>query len=284
MHSGRINDGQGGEIVGCQRVNDPTDTNASHQFNPNVVPADQKGVYPTAVNAAWFQQQRKRDGVSTGVQWKPNDGFELNFTGLYVTEKFNNFNQSHYGEWSNNAKDATALGFNNGVATTGSYGPGAPTYLDGYERDSTVNTGTAQLRADWYGDGWTASGQIGYTGSTGGSEGIWSTQFKNNGGFDYVLDGQHPQINFNNGGTPSLINGGGYSHAPTYDRERYFQADFAHDVSWGPFNQIETGIKATNHLDGQDAYTSNFIGLDKTGYPLSAIAGGGTPRGFLDGM
>ena len=285
MHSDRIIDRQGTEVFGYQRVNDPTDTHPElHTFNPGVVSPDQKGVYPTAVNTAWFQQQRKRDGVSTGVQWKPNEGFELNFTGLYVTEKFNNFNQSHYGEWSNNAKDATALGFDNGIATSGTYGAGAPTYLDGYERDSTVNTGSAQLRADWYGDGWTASSQVGYTGSTGGSEGIWSAQFKNNSGYDFNLDGQHPQINFNNGGSPSLINGGGYSHAPTYDRERYFQADFAHDVSWGPFNQIETGIKATNHLDGQDAYSSNFVGLEKTGFPLSAIAGGGTPSGFLDGL
>nr|WP_250877980.1 TonB-dependent receptor [Luteibacter anthropi] len=288
MHSDRIIDRQGTEVFGYQRVNDPTDTNASHQFDPAVVPKNQQGVYPTAVNTAWFQQERKRDGVSTGVQWKPNDGFELNFTGLYVTEKFNNFNQSHYGEWSGSAKDATQLGFDNGVATSGTYGPNAATYLDGYERESTVNTGTAQLRADWYGDGWTASSQIGYTGSTGGSAGIYNAQFKSLGGYTYNLDGQHPQINFNNGDNPnqSLINGAGYSHAPSYDRERYFQADFAHDVSWGPFNQIETGIKATNHLDGQDAYSSNFPNdvLAASGMPLSSIAGGGTPSGFLDGL
>ncbi|HXO99358.1 MAG TPA: TonB-dependent receptor [Luteibacter sp.] len=286
MHSDRIIDRQGTEVFGYQRVNDPTDTNPDHQFNPAVVSPDQKGVYPTAVNTAWFQQRRTRDGVSTGLQWKPNSGFELNFTGLYVTEKFNNFNQSHYGEWSGSAKDATALGFTNGVATSGSYGPGASTYLDGYERDSVVNTGTANLRADWYGDGWTASSQVGYTGSTGGSEGIWNAQFQGFGGFNWGLDGQHPQINYNNPDNPSQMNlhGIGYSYAPSYDRERYFQADFAHDVSWGPLNQIEVGIKATNHLDGQDAYASRFGPTDGTGSNLAAFNGGGTPSGFLDGL
>lgn len=286
MHSDRIIDRQGTEIFGYQRVNDPTDTNPDHQFNPAVVPADAKGVYPTAINTAWFQQRRTRDGVSTGLQWKPNDAFELNFTGLYVTEKFNNFNQSHYGEWSGSAANATALGFNNGVATSGSYNANTSTYLDGYERDSTVNTGVAQLRADWFGDGWTASSQIGYTGSTGGSDGIWNMQFQGFGGFDWNLKGQHPQINYNSADDASamLAHGAGYSYAPSYDRERYFQADFAHDVSWGPLNQIEVGIKATNHLDGQDAYAARLPSQDGSGVSLADFANGGTPSGYLDGL
>ncbi len=286
MHSDRIIDRQGTEIFGYQRVNDPTDTNPDHQFNPAVVPPDAKGVYPTAINTAWFQQRRTRDGVSTGLQWKPNDAFELNFTGLYVTEKFNNFNQSHYGEWSGSAANATALGFNNGVATSGSYNANTSTYLDGYERDSTVNTGVANLRADWFGDGWTASSQIGYTGSTGGSDGIWNTQFQGFGGFDWNLKGQHPQINYNNADNPAamLLHGAGYSYAPSYDRERYFQADFSHDVSWGPLNQIEVGIKATNHIDGQDAYAARLPSQDGSGLSLSDFSHGGTPSGYLDGL
>ncbi|UPG91199.1 TonB-dependent receptor [Luteibacter aegosomaticola] len=286
MHSDRIIDRQGTEIFGYQRVNDPTDTNPDHQFNPSVVSPNQQGVYPTAVNTAWFQQRRTRDGVSTGLQWKPNDAFELNFTGLYVTEKFNNFNQSHYGEWSGSAANATALGFNNGVATSGSYNANTSTYLDGYERDSTVNTGVAQLRADWFGDGWTASSQIGYTGSTGGSDGIYNMQFQGFGGFNYNLDGQHPQINYNTPDNPSamLAHGAGYSYAPSYDRERYFQADFAHDVQWGPLNQIEVGIKATNHIDGQDGYQATLPTQDGNGLSLANFANGGTPSGFLNGL
>ncbi|MDF4002776.1 TonB-dependent receptor [Luteibacter sp. PPL552] len=289
MHSDRIIDRQGTEIFGYQRANDPTDTNPNHQFAPGVVPADQQPTYPTAINTAWFQQKRKRDGVSTGLQWKPNDAFELNFTGLYVTEKFDNYNQSRYGDWSSSAPYATSASVNHGVITNANYGPLAPTYLDGYERESKVNTGAAQLRADWYGDGWTASSQIGYTGSTGGSEGIWNAQFKSLGGYNWNLAGEHPQINYNFPDNPSAatINGLGFSRAPTYDRERYFQADFAHDVSWGPLNQIEVGVKATNHYNGQDAYASRFPSLASMGVgglTLADWAGGQTPDGYLGGL
>jgi iron complex outermembrane receptor protein len=286
MHSDRIIDRQGTEIFGYQQANDPTDTNPDHQFAPGVVPPNAKGVYPTAINTALFQQERKRDGVSTALQWKPNSGFELNFNGLYVKEKFNNYNQSRYGDWSGSAADANALNFTNGVATSGSYGAGAPTYLDAYSRISTVTTGSAQLRADWYGDGWTASSQIGYTGSTGGSDGIYNAQFQGFGGYDWDLKGQHPQINFNSPNDPSqmLAHGAGYSYAPSYDRERYFQADFAHDVSWGPLNQIEVGVKATNHLDGQTGYAAQIPSPDGSGVSLADVAGGGTPSGYLDGL
>ena len=289
MHSDRIIDRQGTEIFGYQRANDPTDTNPNHQFAPGVVPADQQPTYPTAINTAWFQQRRKRDGVSTGVQWKPNDSFELNFTGLYVTEKFDNYNQSRYGDWSSSAPYATSASVNNGVITNASYGPEAPTYLDGYERESKVNTGTAQLRADWHGDGWNASSQIGYTGSTGGSEGIWNAQVKTLGGYDWNLAGEHPQINYHFADDPSqaVLNGVGFSRAPTYDRERYFQADFSHDVAWGPLNQIEVGVKATNHYNGQDAYAARFPSLADMGIAgntLADFAGGQTPDGFLGGL
>nr|WP_238480977.1 TonB-dependent receptor [Dyella telluris] len=286
MHSDRVIQREGTEIFGYQRANDPTDTDPNHQFAPGVVPPGQTGVYPTAINTALFKQERKRDGVSTGIQWKPNQSFELNFTGLYVTEKFDNFNQSRYGDWSGSAPEATALNFNNGVATSGSYGAGAPTYLDGYERFSKVNTGTAQLRADWHGDGWNASSQLGYTSSTGGSQGIYNVQFRGYGGYNWNLNGQNPQINYNASNDPSemLAHGAGFSYAPSYDKERYFQADFNHDLNWGPLNEIEVGIKASNHYNGQTGYQANIASLDGSGVSLADLAGGNTPSGYLDGL
>lgn len=286
MHSDRVIQREGTEIFGYQRANDPTDTDPNHQFAPGVVPPGQTGVYPTAINTALFKQERKRDGVSTGIQWKPNQSFELNFTGLYVTEKFDNYNQSRYGDWSGSAPDATALNFNNGVATSGSYGAGAPTYLDGYERYSKVNTGTAQLRADWHGDGWNASSQIGYTSSTGGSQGIYNVQFRGYGGYNWNLNGQNPQINYNAANDPSqmLAHGAGFSYAPSYDKERYFQADFNHDLSWGPLNEIEVGIKASNHYNGQTGYQASIPTQDGSGVSLADLNGGGTPSGYLDGL
>ena len=286
MHSDRIIQREGTEIFGYQRANDPADTDPNHQFSPAVVPPGTTGVYPTAINTALFKQERKRDGVSTDLQWKPSEAFELNFTGLYVTEKFNNYNQSRYGDWSGSAPDATALNFTNGVATSGSYGAGAPTYLDGYERFSKVNTGSAQLRADWHGNGWNASSQIGYTSSTGGSQGIYNVQFRGYGGYDWNLNGLNPQINFNSPNDPSqmLAHGAGFSYAPSFDKERYFQADFNHDLNWGPLNEIEVGIKASNHYNGQTGYAATIPTQDGSGVSLADLAGGNTPGGYLDGL
>ena len=286
MHSDRVIHREGTEVFGYQEAGDPTDTDPNHQFSPSVLPPGTKAVYPTAINTALFEQERKRDGVSTDIQWKPNQAFELNFTGLYVTEKFNNFNQSHYGDWSGSAPDATALNVSNGVASSGSYGAGAPTYLDGYERFSKVNTGTAQLRADWHGDGWNASSQLGYTSSSGGSQGIYNAQFQGFGGYNWNLDGQHPQINFNspNDASAMLAHGAGYSYAPSYDKERYFQADFNHDLALGPLNEIEVGIKASNHYNGQTGYAALIPSPDGSGVSLADVAGGNTPSGYLDGL
>lgn len=282
MHQDKVIQREGTEIFGYQDFSDP-----SHPFPPGVVPPGTQGVYPTAINTALFKQERKRDGVSAALQWKPSEAFELNFDGLYVTEKFDNFNQSHYGEWSGSSADATAVTVNNGVADSGSYGPGAPTYLDGYLRDSKTKTGSLHLRADWHGDGWNASGQVGYTSATGGSQGIYNMQFRNDGGFDYTLNGKHPQINYHFDPTdPSIqeARGVGLNFAPTYDKERYIQFDFAHDVDWGPLNQIEAGIKSTNHSNGQHSYNAQFDSLEGSGVTLADLAGGMTPGGYLDGL
>ncbi|GAA0681449.1 TonB-dependent receptor [Dyella marensis] len=287
MHSDRIIHREGTEIFGYQRANDPNDTDPNHQFPASVVPPGSSFTYPTAINTALFTQHRKRDGVATGIQWKPNQSFELNLTGLYVTEKFDNYNQSRYGDWSGSAPAATSVNVANGVATGGSYGASAPTYLDGYERFSKVNTGALQLRADWHGEGWNASSQIGYTNSSGGSQGIYSLQFRGYGGYNWNLAGEHPQINYNTDPTDAsqmLAHGAGFSRAPSYDRERYFQADFSHDVALGPFNTVELGVKSSNHFNGQTNYAASIPTLDNSGVTLANLQGGMTGSNYLDGL
>lgn len=282
MHQDKVIHREGTEIFGYQDLNDP-----QHPFPAGVLPAGTKGVYPTAINTGLFTQERKRNGVSAALQWKPNDAFELNFDGLYVTEKFNNFNQSHYGDWSGSSADATSITVQNGIATAGSYNANAPTYLDGYLRESKVNTGSAHLRADWHGNGWNASSQAGYTSATGGSQGIYNMQFQSFGGYDYTLDGKHPQLNYHGDTTDpttQLAHGAGLNFAPSYDKERYFQFDFDHDVQWGPLTQILVGVKSTNHYNGQNSYNAHFDSLDGSGVSLAGLNGGNISGDYLDGL
>ncbi len=173
MHSQRLLRRDGVEIFGYDNV-------AGAAFPPAVV-GNNTGVFPTSINTALFQQTRKRDGCSAALQWKPDSEFELNLTGPYVKESFDNYNQSRYGYWGSNPGDAQALGFENGVATSGTFGDQSNTYLDGYLRNSEVTTGSIHLRTDWHGDGWNASSQVGYTSSQGGAERIYGIQIPQSG-------------------------------------------------------------------------------------------------------
>ncbi len=277
MHSEKVLRRDGVEIFGYDDV-------AGANFPADVV-AGNSGQFPTSLNTALFQQTRKRDGITAALQWKPDSDFELNLTGLYVKESFDNYNQSRYAYWGSNTADATALGFQNGVATSGSFGDQSATYLDGYLRRSEVKTGSINLRADWHGDGWNASSQVGYTSSTGGADRIYGAQFASYGGYDYAIDQQNTSIDYALDPTdPShmQLHTTSASHSPQYDKERYLQLDFDRSVEWGPFTQILTGIKLTNHSTGQSAYSSTWTIDDGTS--LSQFYGGGTPSGYLSGI
>ncbi len=293
MHDDRVVNRQGTEVFGYQKTYDPSDANSmpgqgngSHIFPTNLVPPGQQVTYPTSTNTAWFQQERKRDGVAGALEWKPSESFDLNLNGLYSEDKLNNFNQSRYAYWGDNAPDATAVTIKNGLMTGASYDGNAPTHLDGYYRNSKVKTGDLNLHADWHGDGWSASSQIGYTTSRGGSDGIYLLSFKTLAPYSYTLDGHNPLVTYQTPGTnteAAKLDAQGLNFAPSYDKERYAQFDFTKDVSWGPFNQIQAGIKAANHYNGQTDYNANLPPTN-TALNLGQFAGGNTPSDFLDGL
>ena len=57
---------------------------------------DPDAMVPNSINAAWFQQERKRDSAVLNLQLKPNDALEFKLQGLYIRENFDNYNQSLY--------------------------------------------------------------------------------------------------------------------------------------------------------------------------------------------
>lgn len=294
MHDDRIVDRYGTEIFGYQKFNDPADSAAQpggdHYFPPSLVSPTAHGAYPTSINTAWFQQERKRDGAQMALEWKPTKGFDLNFTGLYTIDNLSNYNQSRYAYWGDNSQNATSIGPDNGLATSGSY-TNAPTHLDAYYRDSKIKTSSYNLRADWYGEGWDASSQIGYTRSMGGSDGIYLMSFKTLGPYNWTLDGHNPQINYGIPGTDASaanLDATGLNYAPSYDSERYFQFDFSHDVNLGPFTQVQAGIKSTNHLNGQNDYNAALPSIQDPDpanqLTLAQFAGVNTPGNYLNGF
>lgn len=126
------------------------------------------------------------------------------------------------------------------MATSGTFGDQSNTYLDGYLRNSEVSTGSIHLRADWHGDGWNASSQVGYTSSQGGAERIYGIQFRNLAGYSYNIDGRRTAMDYSTDPTNAAamqLNNASASHSPQYDKERYLQLDFDHAVEWGPFTR-----------------------------------------------
>ena len=106
-------DRQGMEVFGYAK--------AATFGNAGGVPADAD--VPNSVNAAWFQQDRKRDSAVVNLQLKPSDALEFNLSGLYIRENFDNYNQSMYSflTWNQGTIDAVdALGsVRNGVVGSG---------------------------------------------------------------------------------------------------------------------------------------------------------------------
>ncbi len=89
-------DRQGEEIFGYSPVSSLSSNPAIAEgiANGSLNPND---LMPQEINAAYFQQTRKRDSGTINLQWKPNDELEFGMNGLYIREKFDNFNQSMYG-------------------------------------------------------------------------------------------------------------------------------------------------------------------------------------------
>ncbi|MGH8446566.1 MAG: TonB-dependent receptor plug domain-containing protein, partial [Solimonas sp.] len=130
----------------------------------NVTGIDPNAQVPNFINAAWFQQERKRDSVTANLQFKPTDALEFNLNGLYVKEDFANYNQSVY-NWltlSPNSVDQLNVG-SNGVVTSGHSSGNAPVVYDSAARVSEPTTKGVDLQTAYKGEGWGLSGQIGYS-------------------------------------------------------------------------------------------------------------------------
>jgi iron complex outermembrane recepter protein len=145
-------DRQGAEIFGYQPASVFT----------NVTGVDPNAQVPNFVNAAWFQQTRKRNSLTLNFQVKPSEALELNLSGLYIKEDFANYNQSMYNFLSLTPDQVDELNVGpNGIVTSGHSGPDSLVFYDNNVRESKPETRGLDLQAAYYGDRWSLSGQIG---------------------------------------------------------------------------------------------------------------------------
>nr|WP_243649117.1 TonB-dependent receptor [Luteibacter rhizovicinus] len=262
-------DRQGSEIFNYQAMSDVA------SVNPTVAGLVASGklagtdIMPDSLNAAWFQQHRKRDTFTGTVQYKPTDRVELSASALYVREDFSNFEQSLYFQGGNQNIDSLGAasqgvigsGHACGVETAGC-GPAA-VYLDSFARKSVVTTKGLDFKGSYRGDGWELNGQIGgskanntlqeyYLGAVYGGGYGWDIH--RGVTFDDPSAARDPTNWVEPNGSNSLLRN------PLTSRDFYGQLDFSKDFN-GPINQLLIGARYTRHNEGSD-YRSYADGIN----------------------
>ncbi|WP_368564313.1 TonB-dependent receptor [Pseudoxanthomonas sp. UTMC 1351] len=243
---------------------------------------------PVGISSSYFRQDRKRDGLQTALQWKPNERNEFNLTGIYVKGKYDNFSQARYVCPACSLSQITSATIEDGYVVAADVDGDAYAQHDFNLRKSEVETHSLNLRHDYYGDNWVFTTQGGTTAAKGGKdpEYLMKTLLLS-GGFDFEYDANHTIVNYDNndasnwGLTPGQQYGGQY-YETSRDKERYFQFDAERDVAWGAFNKIQMGYKYTNH-DNSVSSRGNAVDVVNA-LNLTEIAGGMSPGGLYDGL
>ncbi len=215
---------------------------------------------PNSINAAWFQQERKRDSAVVNLQFKPTDELEFNLSGLYIKENFDNYNQSMYSflTWNPGTVGAVdQLGnVRNGVATSGHSNASATAnsgtvIYDNNVRESEVTTKGLDLRGAWRADTWGVSGQVGQSKSENKDLAQYFIEPFYNGAYSWSIDKGLSFDNADAARNPANWNsaGGWFGNNgifSTESKDTYAQLDFNIQFN-SVFNQLQFGVRHGKH-------------------------------------
>ena len=260
---------------------------------------------PSLIGSALFQQERERYGGNIAVQFRPSDALEINLTGLYSKFGANNFNQNYLAWGSKALGDGGTL--TNATVRNGTVVKGTVTSLpgsraavyDAIDRTAFAKTLSGDADVIWHpSEGSTLHLKAGYTRANGNTESQPFYEGAAPGAFTFDISGKVPQVTFagiNPTQPANLIFDFASLHKITNkDEEKYFYADYEHDVDWGPIHSLKFGAKFTDH----DRVT-RFLATTYGGFYLNLVgptgcgthactsvdfAGAQTPDDFLDNV
>lgn len=239
---------------------------------------------PNSVNAAWFQQTRKRNSAVVNLQFKPADNFEANLSGMYIRENFDNYNQSMYSYTTWLPSTVAAVdqlgGVRGGVAQTGhSTAAGGAVIYDNQARQSEVTTKGLDLDLKYSGEGWDVGGKIGQSKSENPNITQWFIEPVYFGGFSWDTNrgvtfddpaaARNP-ANWKDAGW--MGNRGIFS---SEGKDTYGQVDFGKHFD-SVFHTLQVGYRHNKH---EEAYGLAVYG----GVRLGSLADVGT-IGYTDTM
>jgi TonB-dependent receptor len=237
---------------------------------------------PNFINAAWFQQSRKRDSVNVNLQFKPSDELEFGLSGLYIKESFDNYNQSVYNFLTQRPAAVDRLTTSGGVAT-GGHSNANPVFYDNNVRASEPVTKGVDLHGKYQTDTWGVSGQIGASKSDNTLEqwfiepvfmGGYSWDAKRGLSFDNPTAAQNPA---NWAGDGFM---GNYGVIDTETKDNYAQVDF--NVRFDSvFNNLQFGVRRGKH---EEDYVQNvYVGLPVADLNTVGTIGATSLRDLNDG-
>lgn len=240
---------------------------ANGSLNPNAM-------VPDEVNAAWFQQKRKRDTATLGFQIRPTSNWDIDINSLFIRENFDNWNQSMYPFTGNPGALGNTTSFTQGAnnVVTGGHvcgndNPGCPaigqTTFDNAIRKSTVRTSAFDLKSTYHGEGWSLGGAAGYSKAINNEisqavvepvyAGGYTWDIRRGATFDNPSAARDP-ANWHIGDTPGL--GGWPGNFGDYNansRDTYAQLDFSKDFD-SFVNQLLVGYRWNRHAEGMNAH------------------------------
>lgn len=261
LYSWKNSDATWGVALAVQHYEEQVDRQGVEIFNyapaarfPNVTGVAANVQVPGFVNAAWFQQERERDSVALNLQFKPVDAAEINLSALYISETFDNYNQSLYNFLTDTPDQVDRLTVgSNGVATSGHAGPNARTFYDNNARSSEPTTKGVDLQGAWHGAGWWVSGQVGTSKADNDLKqwfiepayvGGYSFDIRRGLTFDNPSAARNPANWSANGNNTGFF--GNHGVFETESKDTYGQADFGIEFD-SLVDELRVGVRRHKH-------------------------------------
>jgi iron complex outermembrane receptor protein len=258
---------------------------------------------PSLIGAAYFTQQRTREGANFATQWKPSDTFELDFSGLYTHLKADNENHN-FMMWGSKLQAVTPSAY-----TTVTNPADGQTYLTSADWTVAETTGTPSIVQDdifrrahsdsyslnldmnWQAtDKLNLKGQIGWTAGEGDTDdsAAWETYWSGTGA-SFKLGNPTAKVSYP--GLPTdptsaaYLNNqyswswGGAVKSP--DREAYAKIDADYAMNAGALKSIDFGARYTDHTRRLDDIAYSWAGNSAGGINLATVYTGGiTPDNY----
>ncbi|UPG85661.1 TonB-dependent receptor [Luteibacter aegosomatis] len=235
---------------------------------------DPNAKVPDEVNAAYFQQKRKRDTATLGFQVRPTDNWDIDVNSLFIRENFDNWNQSLYPFTGSSGTLGNITSFTpgpNGVITgghvCGNDNVGCPAIaqgtFDSNIRKSVVRTSAFDVKSTYRGDSWTLGGAAGYSKAVNNDisqavmepvyGGGYTWDINHGFNFDSPAAARNP-ANWHMGDAPGLGGWpGNYGDYDAHSRDTYGQLDFSKNFD-SFFNEIQVGYRWNRHEEAMNAH------------------------------